>query len=274
MMPDAAWWPALAAGNASQMTDLPGLVRTVIERYDEHDILTFASAIAYRVLGAIIPLLLFGLGLAGGLGFDERWRSEWGPSVKEAVSGPVFAVVDQAARRALNGQQAFWMTAGLVLAVWAISSATRAIMDAFDRIYGARFERSFGERMLLSLALGLAVAILLLSAAAFVTLAPLPAWVRWPVAGVLLIGVVALLVAYAPSEPRPLHWVTAGTGLSVGAWLATSVAMGWYATSVADYGNVYGALATVVLLLLYLYVAAASFLTGVELDDLLRAPDA
>jgi membrane protein len=252
------------------MRDVPGLVRVVIRRYDEHDILTFASAISYRILGAIIPLLLFGLGLAGGLGFDDRWSSDWGPRIKDAVSPPVFEVMDQAARRALSEQQTFWMTAGLVLAVWTISSATRGIMDAFDRIYGARRERSFGERMLLSLTLGLAVGILLLSAIACVTLAPLPGWVRWPLAGALLVGVVALLVAYAPSEPRPLHWITAGTALSVAAWLTTSVALGWYATGVADYGSVYGALATVVLLLLYLYLAAAAFLTGVELDDLLR----
>jgi membrane protein len=246
------------------------IVHAVIRRYDEHDILTFASAIAYRVLFAIIPLLLFGLGLAGGLGFDEKWRSEWAPKVKDAVSAPVFQVIDETAGRALSGQQSFWLTAGLVLAVWTISSAARGIMDVFDRIYGIRRERGFFARMAVSLALGLAATVLVLAAVASETLAPVPAWVRWPVAAVLLIAVVVLLVAFAPSERRPLRWISAGTALSVGAWLATSVALGWYATSVADYGSVYGALATVVILLTYLYFAAAAFLTGVELDDLLR----
>ena len=245
------------------------IVREVIHRYDEHDILTFASAIAYRVLFAIIPLLLFGLGLAGGLGFDDKWSTEWAPKVKDAVSPPVFQVVDEAARRALSGQQTFWITAGLVLAVWTISSATRAIMDVFDRIYGIRRERGFLARMAVSLALGLASTVLVVGAVASETLAPVPAWVRWPVAVVLLIAVVALLVGFAPSERRPLRWISAGTALSVGAWLATSVALGWYVTSVAAYGNIYGALATFVILLTYLYFAAAAFLTGVELDDLL-----
>jgi membrane protein len=246
------------------------IARAVIRRYDEHDVLTFASAIAYKVLFSIIPLVLFGLGLAGGLGFDEKWSSEWAPKVKEAVSAPVFQVINEAAQRALSAQQTFWMTAGLVLAVWTISGATRGIMDAFDRIYGIRNERSFLERMGVSLALGLGVAVLVLGSVACVTLAPLPAWVRWPVAAALLIAVVALLVGFAPSERRPLRWISAGTALAVGAWIATSVALGWYATSLADYGNVYGALATVVILLTYLYFAAAAFLTGVELDDLLR----
>ena len=246
------------------------IVREVIHRYDEHDILTFASAIAYRVLFAITPLLLFGLGLAGGLGFDDKWSTEWAPKVKDAVSPPVFQVVDEAAKRALSGQQTFWATAGLLLAVWTISSATRAIMDVFDRIYGIRRERGFLARMAVSLALGLAATVLVLGAVASATLAPVPAWIRWPVAAALLIAVVALLVTFAPAERQPLHWITAGTALSVGAWIVTSLALGWYATSVADYGNVYGALATFVILLTYLYFAAAAFLTGVELDDLMR----
>jgi membrane protein len=252
------------------MRDLRGLVQSIIRRYDEHDTLTFASAIAYKVLFATIPLVLFSLGLAGVLGFEERWSHVWGPEVKDAVSPPVFRVVDDAARRALTGEQTFWITAGLVISVWAISGAARAIMDAFDRIYSIRRERSFRERMAVSLALGLGVAVLLLAATACVTLAPLPAWVRWPVAAALLIAVDALLVTFGPAERQPAHWITAGTALSVAAWLGTSVALGWYATSVANYGSVYGALATFVILLTYLYFAAAAFLTGVELDDLMR----
>ena len=246
------------------------LLLALAGRYDDHDILTFASAIAFRVLYSVIPLALFGLGLAGGLGFEEQWTGDLGPKVEEAVSPPLFQVIDEAARRALTDRQTFWMTAGLVLAVWTISGATRAMMDVLDRIYGVRRERGFGKRLAVSLALGLGVAVLLLAATACVTLAPLPWWVRWPVAAALLVAVVALLVAFGPSERRPSRWITAGTGLAVAAWLATSVALGWYATDVADYGSVYGALATVVVLLTYLYVAAAAFLTGVEVDDLLR----
>src|SRR5689334_15173570 len=99
------------------MDEVRGLVWAVIRRYEEHDILTFASALAYKVLFAIVPLLLFGLGLAGALGFEERWSQNWAPRVKDAVSPPVFQVIDDAARRALTGEQKFWITAGLVIAV-------------------------------------------------------------------------------------------------------------------------------------------------------------
>lgn len=256
-------------------------VRRVIRGYDEHDILTFASAIGLRVLIAVIPLALFGLGLAGGLGLDGQWTHEWAGRVKESVSSPVFQVIDDTVRRALEDRQVFWMTLGGALAIWEISSGTRAVMDAFDGIYGSRRVRSFGERLRVSLLLGLAVAVLLLAAVACVTLGddalgalgldtPVLTWMRWLVALVVLLAVVALLVAYAPADRLPRRWVTTGSALVVVAWLGTSAALGWYVTSVADYGSIFGALATVWIVLTYIYLAAIAFLTGAEVDAVLR----
>src|SRR4051812_41521591 len=54
-------------------------VREVARGYRAHDLLVFASSIAFHVLFAIIPLVLFGLGLLGGLGLGEQWTSEWAP---------------------------------------------------------------------------------------------------------------------------------------------------------------------------------------------------
>jgi hypothetical protein len=41
-------------------------------------------------------------------------------------------------------------------------------------------------------------------------------------------------------------------------------------TTLADYGSIFGALATVVILLSYLYFASAAFLTGTQLHALVR----
>jgi uncharacterized BrkB/YihY/UPF0761 family membrane protein len=46
--------------------------------------------------------------------------------------------------------------------------------------------------------------------------------------------------------------------------------LGWYLTTVADYGSIFGALATAVIVLTYLYFASAAFLTGALLDALVR----
>jgi membrane protein len=257
-------------------------IQGVKRGYRDHDLLTFSSAIAFQVLFALIPLALFGLGVLGGLGLQDEWTRDWGPRARGSMSPAVFEVVDNTVRRVLGQRQVFWMTAGGAIAIWKVSAATRGVMDVFDRIYGSRRQRSATERMRVSLLLGVAVAALVLLAAACVLLGddavratgienPIVLWLRWLVALALLFAALALLVARAPADPRPLRWVTFGSLVVVGSWIATSLVFGWYLTSVAHYGSVFGALATVVVMLTYLYLASASVLTGAQLDALVIA---
>ena len=261
---------------------------TLREAYDEvtrafrrRDLLTFSSAIAFQVFYAIIPLMLFGLGVLGGLGLDEQWTQEWAPSAREAMSAPAFQVVDDTIRNVLGGQQGFWIAAGAALAIWKVSATMRAVMDVFDRIYESRRERTFAERMRDSLSLGAAVAALLLLAAGCAVLGDealravgietgAVLWLRWPVALALLFATVTLLVAYAPADHQPRQWVGFGSIVVVTAWVGTSLVFGVYLTSLADYGSIFGALATIVVALTYLYLASSAVLVGAQLDALVR----
>lgn len=261
---------------------------TLREAYDEitgafrqRDLLTFSSAIAFQAFFAIIPLLLFGLGMLGGLGLEEQWTREWAPSARDAMSEPAFEVVDDTIRHVLGGQQAFWILAGAALATWKVSAAMRAIMDVFDRIYDSHRERTFRERMRDSLVLGAAVAALLLMAAGCAVLGDealsvagietgAVLWLRWPVALALLFATVTLLVAYAPADHQPARWVGFGSIVVVSAWVLTSLVFALYLTSVADYGSIFGALTTVVVALTYVYLAASAVLVGAQVDALVR----
>jgi membrane protein len=148
-------------------------------------------------------------------------------------------------------------------------------MGVFDRIYGSRRRRDFKERYLTSIWLSTACAVLLLLAVAVFALLPLFAgtWasiVRWPVAAALLFVTIALLVHVAPADRQPLEWVTVGALLVVVAWLGTSVVFAFYVRDIASYGSIFGALATVVIVLTYIYVSSIAFLTGVQLDALVQ----
>jgi membrane protein len=253
----------------------------VTRAFRERDLLTFSGAIAFQVFYAIIPLVLFGLGVLGGLGLDEQWTQEWAPSAREAMSAPAFQVVDDTIRNVLGGQQVFWILAGAALAIWKVSATMRAVMDVFDRIYESRRERTFAERMRDSLTLGAAVAVLLLLAAGCAVLGDealrglgietgAVLWLRWPVALTLLFATVTLLVAYAPADHQPAQWVGFGSIVVVTAWVGTSLVFGIYLTSLADYGSIFGALATIVVALTYLYLASSAVLVGAQVDALVR----
>src|SRR5436190_21705366 len=138
-------------------------------------------------------------------------------------------------------------------------------MTVFNRIYGATECRSFWRRLATSVVLALAVSLLVLLAIGVVEVLPRLAsghgpWGtvvsigRWPVGVALGLTVAALLLRYAPARQRPWHWVSFGSVLSVGGWLVASAAFAWYLTSIARYGSIFGALATVIVVMTYLYL--------------------
>jgi membrane protein len=255
-------------------------VRLLLQAYDENDLLTFASAISFRVLFSIIPLALFALGLLGGFGLDAVWTRDVAPQVADSTSRAAFRVVDQTVREVLGQRQLFWVTFGAVIAVWGMSGAMRAVMDVLDRVYECRNRRGFWARMRASVVLAMVVGALLLTATALMQVAPLLVphgvggaivrVIRWPLDVALLLGAIGLLLQFGPSSRLPMGWVTFGSLLSVVAWVATSLAFTWYLTSVADYGSVYGNLATVIVVMEFLYLSSIAFLTGVQLDAIVR----
>jgi membrane protein len=136
--------------------------------------------------------------------------------------------------------------------------------------------------MLLSTALALAVGACWMAAIGVVVGAPLAYGdvggalagllfaARWGLAGALLLLAVAVLLHWGPERNQPLHWVTRGAVLIMAGWLAMSLGFGFYLRYVADYNSVFGGLATVVVLIAYLYMSAVVFLGGVQVDALAR----
>ena len=265
--------------------DVRTLARTVIARYREHDLLTYASAISFQVLFALIPLLLFALGLIGFLSLSEAWAKDIAPGIESHVSDSLFKVIDDTVNQVLGSKKLFWVTAGGLIAVWEISGAVRAVMQIFNRIYGVEETRPFWHRMRISLWLSAIAALCLIAAAVVVRFGPLLVdtvggsgllvdlvsfGARWAIALALLIVVVGVLVRFAPNCSRPLHWVSFGALVVVVGWALMSAGFYTYATQVADYESIFGSLATVIVTMTYLYASVIVFLTGVQLDALVQ----
>jgi membrane protein len=250
------------------------LIATVHERMAQHDVLTYASAIAFQILTSLIPLALLVLAVAGFLGGDEVWTKDLAPEVKAQVSNEVYAVIDEVVRRTLGKEQGFWLTLGVVFTLWQVSGVARALMGVLADIYNHGDDRSFKERYLTSLALGSGVTVLLVLAFVVVRFlgdGPLVFVLRWSAAIALLFTAVWLLLRFGPPRPGPHRWISFGSALCVIAWVGTSLVFGLYITQIADYGSIFGSLATVFVLLTYLYVSAVAFLIGAEVDAIVRA---
>src|SRR3954467_15069998 len=259
--------------------------REILRGFEENDLLTYASAISFQVFFALVPLALLGLGLLGTFGLSDWWSSDAAHTVRDNVSQPVYQVIDGTVRKILAHRQLFWVTLGAAIAVWEVSGAMRATMQVLNSVYGVEEKRSFRRKLWESIVLSTAVTFMLLLAAAVVKVGPRAArslfgdgalvsvllfLASWGGAVALLFLVVAIVVRYAPATRRPVRWVTFGGVLVIAGWIVASLLYGFYITSLADYASVFGSLAVVMVTLSYIYLSAIVFLSGAQLDTLIR----
>lgn len=248
--------------------DPRALLREVVDGYARVDLLTYANAIAFQVLFALIPFALMLLGLVGFLGLDGVYQDDLRAELSSSTSANVFIVLDDTFTQVLGSGQLWWITGGAIFTIWKMSGAMRAVMGVFARIYDGGEERGTVATYRVSILLALGAGGLLIAAVAGTRL--LPGVAGWPLAVVLMVATVALIVRFAPRERQPWHFVSLGTLIVVIAWAGTSAAFGFYVTELADYGSIFGNLASIVILFEYLYLATTAFLTGALLDAALR----
>jgi membrane protein len=91
---------------------------------------------------------------------------------------------------------------------------------------------------------------------------------RWPILAVVMIVGIGLLYRFATTESTPAWFgvVTAGSVVAMVGWLIVSALFAIYAANFASYSKTYGALATIVVLLLWLWLSSLLVLIGAEVD--------
>lgn len=258
------------------------LAHGIVERFQEHELLLRASAIAFQVLTAVVPFALFLTGAAGFVGLSEAYSEDLAPKLRESVSVPAFSLIDESIREVLGSRQTFWATGGLALAIWQLGGAVRTVGATLDDIYQIDGQRPWIQRMRRSLwiaasVIGCLTVVLLLGQVAplvYGDVGTLPAillWlVRYALAVALLIAAIGIVVRHAPSERRPGHWVTGGAILVTICWIAVTAAFGAYITAIASFGSIYGVFVSVVVLLAWTYASALAFVAGIATDAELR----
>lgn len=176
----------------------------------------------------------------------------------------------------------FGIIVGIGLALWSARKGMVALMNATNIAYDEEEQRGFFKQLLVSLAFTVGavvgfLAVLLLGVAVPLALSLLPMgsaaeiillMVRW----VLLFGVAVLGLAvvyrFAPDRNRAQwRWVTPGSLIAATLWLIGSALFALYARNWGSYGETYGALGGVVVLLMWFYLSGYIIILGAEINS-------
>jgi membrane protein len=90
---------------------------------------------------------------------------------------------------------------------------------------------------------------------------------RWPALAVLMVLALAAVYRFAPCRRRPRwRWVAPGAVAATALWLAGSAGFSAYVARFGSYGETFGVLGTVMLLMSWFYLTAFAVLLGAELN--------
>lgn len=267
--------------------EVRGFVRSVVEKAEADNIFFMAGAIAFNVLVAFVPLVLAVLGIAGTI-LDARYADATEPLVRyileiippvsdefqEWVRGLLGQLIDQSAGiLSVSTLFLIWIATRLV---GTLRTTLREIFDIHqDRgiIQGKIFDIKmvFAAGTLLALNVGLTLVLELLTALGIEALGlearELGTFqvVYARVLAFLFIWFMFFLV-YRYLPPRRIRWSTALVAATFTAILFELMkeAFAWYVTNIAVFHTTYGNLATLIILIFWIYYLAVAFILGGE----------
>jgi membrane protein len=266
-IPAAGWWQ---------------IIRRAFAESSKDNVSMLAGGVAFFGFLAIFPALIALVSLYG-LVADPAQAAQTLQSVTSGLpetTKPLIADQLQSVVSAGNGG----LTTGLIIAtlaaLFSASSGTQNLMAAINIAYDETETRGAVKLRLLALALTIGAILFVIVAIALVAVAPLvldrlgPAGqligqvVRWVLLVVLVVVALAVLYRVAPDRDAPrFSWVTLGSVAATVLWVLGSVVFSLYVNNFGSYNKTYGALAGVVVLMLWMYLTSYIVLLGAEINS-------
>jgi membrane protein len=278
-----------AAGReAERPSEIPprgwfAILRRVMAEVKEDNVALLAAGVAFYAMLAIFPAIIALVTVYGMVADPAQVESQVGEFAKSLPSGADQLLTEQLRNVASAGRQSLsiGLAVSLLAVLWTASGGVQGLVKGLNVVYDERESRGFVKLRGLSLLLTLGAIVVAVIALALITVFPavidnlglgrtgeLAASIaRWVVLALLVLAALAVLYRYAPDRANPRwRWVSWGAVVALVLWLLGSVGFSWYVDNFGKYNQTYGALAAVIILLLWLFLSAFAVLLGAEFD--------
>lgn len=251
--------------------------------FNDEDGWAMASHVALSTIMAIFPFMIFGTALASYLGAEAFSETAvhlvfdtWPQTVAEPIAREV--------QRVLTQDRFDLLTIGVLAAAFFASNGVEALRVSLNRAYRVVDRRPWYKTRAQSLGFVLVAAFGFMAISFLLVLAPLAMdlarqWLPWMegtaamidnwrivVAVTVLVVGLAISHLWLPAGRRRLSEVLPGVALTILCWVVAASLFASYLQRFANYVSTYAGLASIVIALLFLYIVAAIFILGAEVN--------
>jgi membrane protein len=282
--------PAPARNSLSPfMLRFARLLRLAFWRAFEHDAFAVAKASAYSLILTFFPTLL----VIGSLLANSRKTAAYLREISYAL-GRILPAGSASALDYLKANSA-QRSAGLLITtslitLWTASGVMISWMEGFrhayelPKIWGLVKERLMAFFLVILAGIPMCFATVLVAFGNRIELRVLSyfgggeyglyvllmwAVIRWTIAALTSVAVIALIYHYAVPRTQPWHSVLPGATLATAMWFAATALFGGYLQAYSDYSVIYGSLGVGIALLVWMYLISLVILIGAEFNAML-----
>lgn len=263
---------------------LKELARRLWRESQQDELLGRAAQLSYYVLLALFPALIVLTALMGLLSV-QNYMPELMSYLRNVLPADALSMVERFLQQVAAGSGANILSLGGLGALWASSSGMTAIMEALNVVYDVKEDpRPFWRVRVTAIVLTIGLAGFVIFSVALVLYGEhMASWVadlvglgpafttvwlvaQWPVIIALMLTVIAAIYYFCPAIEQDWRWVSPGSVFAVGMWLLMSLGFKAYVDNFGNYNKVYGSIAGVIVLMLWLYWSGVVLLLGGEIN--------
>jgi len=279
---------AAAGRDAERPSEIPprgwfAVLKRVKAEVKDDNVPLLAAGVAFYAMLAIFPAIIAVVTVYGMVADPAQVESQVSEFAKSLPSGADQLLTEQLKSVTSAGRQSLsiGLAVSLLAVLWSASSGVQGLVKGLNLVYDEKESRGFFKLRGLSLLLTLGAIVVAVVALALITVFPgvidnfglgqagqlAASIVRWVVLALLVLVALAVLYRFAPDRASPRwRWVSWGAVVALVLWLLGSIGFSWYVDNFGKYNKTYGALAAVIILLLWLFLSAFAVLLGAEFD--------
>jgi membrane protein len=256
-----------------------------VREFKDDDLSDWAAALTHYAVLSIFPALLALVSILGLLGTSttQPLIDNLGSLTPGAARDIVTGAIENLQRS--RGAAGLAFVGGLAVALWSASGYVAAFMRASNAIYDVEEGRPIWKTIPTRVGITVVVVILLaISAVAVILTGGLAQQVgnllgmgsvavmvwdiaKWPVLLLIVSLIFAILYRASPNVRQTgFRWVTPGGIIAVVVWVVASAAFAFYVANFASYNKTYGAIAGVIIFLVWLWISNTAILFGAEFN--------
>ena len=259
------------------------ILRRVMAEVKEDNVTLLAAGVAFYAMLAIFPAIIAVVTVYGLVADPNQVEAQVSEFAKSLPAGADQLLTEQLQNVVSAGRQSLsiGLAVSLAAVLWTASGGVQGLVKGLNIVYDENETRGFLKLRGLSLLLTLGA--ILVAVIALTLIAVFPAVIdnlglgragelaasitRWVVLALLVLVALAVVYRFAPDRANPRwRWVSWGAVVALVLWLLGSIGFSWYVDNFGKYNQTYGALAAVIILLLWLFLSAFAVLLGAELD--------